>query len=49
MPNSVLLFLFLFTIVLFFWGIHKALQTQNPRYTLALAPFLLLIAAMMLR
>jgi hypothetical protein len=35
--------------MLFFWGVYKALQTQNSRYAFALVPFLLLIAAMMLR
>jgi len=47
-PNSLLLLLFLLTVTLFFWGIYKALKTQKSLYALAMLPFLLLIAAMML-
>ncbi len=48
MPNSMLLLLFIITIGLFFWGIYKALKRQKSLYALAMLPFLLLIAAIML-
>ena len=34
----------LLSIVLFFWGIYKAVRTQNKHYAWALLPFMLLLA-----
>ncbi len=42
-PNSLLLLLFVVSILLFFWGIYRAIKTDDVRYALALLPFLLLI------
>ena len=33
-------------IVLFFWGIYKAVKTQKKIYTVALLPFVLLLLVM---
>jgi len=33
----------LLSIVLFFWGIYKAVRTQNKHYAWALLPFMLLL------
>jgi len=43
-PASVLVGGALLSIVLFFWGIYKAVRTQNKHYAWALLPFMLLIA-----
>ncbi|MDQ7086212.1 MAG: hypothetical protein Q9M36_15495 [Sulfurovum sp.] len=48
MSNLVILALFTLSVILFFWGIYKALKTQKTLYTLALLPFVLLILAMFL-
>jgi len=45
-PAYVMLVAFLVVIVLFFWGIYKAIKTQKRIYTLALLPFVGLIAWM---
>jgi len=42
-PSSVLVGGALLSIVLFFWGIYKAVRTQNKQYAWALLPFMLLI------
>lgn len=46
MSNALILALFLLGIVLFFWGIYKAIKTQKTIYTLAMLPFILLLVAM---
>jgi len=33
----------LLSIILFFWGIYKAVRTQNKHYAWALLPFMLLL------
>ena len=45
-PAYAILGAFLVVIVLFFWGIYKAMKTQKRIYTLALLPFVGLIAWM---
>lgn len=40
---NMILGLFIFVILLFFWGIYKAVRTQKLVYTLALVPFTLLL------
>jgi hypothetical protein len=45
-PAYAIVALFLVVIVLFFWGIYKAMKTQKRVYTLALLPFVGLIAWM---
>ena len=45
-PAYAILGVFLVVIVLFFWGIYKAMKTQKRIYTLALLPFVGLIAWM---
>ena len=37
---------FIVTVLLFFWGIYKAVRTQQLVYTLALLPFFLLMVGM---
>ncbi len=34
------------SIVLFFWGVYKAVKTQKTVYTLAMLPFFLLMVGM---
>jgi hypothetical protein len=34
------------SIVLFFWGVYKAVKTQKTVYTLAMLPFILLMVGM---
>ena len=48
MSNALILALFVFAIVLFFWGIYKAIKTQKTIYALAMLPFVLLLLAMFL-
>jgi len=43
-PSSVIVGGALLSIVLFFWGIYKAVRTQNKHYAWALMPFMLLLA-----
>ena len=45
-PAYAIVALFSVVIVLFFWGIYKAMKTQKRVYTLALLPFVGLIAWM---
>jgi hypothetical protein len=49
-PQSTLgyvyLALFIITVGLFFWGIHKAVKTQKTVYAWALLPFILLMLGM---
>ncbi|WP_295421117.1 hypothetical protein [Sulfurovum sp.] len=45
-PSSVIIGGALLTIVLFFWGIYKAVRTQRTVYALAFLPFLILIVWM---
>jgi len=42
-PSSVILGGFIAVIVLFFWGIYKAVKTQNKQYAWALLPFVVLL------
>jgi len=37
---------FIVVIVLFFWGIYKAIKTQKTVYALAMLPFILLLVGM---
>jgi len=46
MSNTLILALFVLAIVLFFWGVYKAVKTQKTIYTLAMLPFILLLVAM---
>ena len=46
MTNSVVLILFIISVILFFWGVHKAAKTQKKIYLLAFTPFILLIIGM---
>ena len=39
MNNLTLIVIFLVTLVLFFWGVYKALRTQRVVYMLAMIPF----------
>jgi hypothetical protein len=39
MNNLTLILIFLVTLVLFFWGVWKALKTQRTVYMLAMVPF----------
>jgi len=43
LPSSVILGGFLIVIILFFWGIYKAVKTQNKQYAWALLPFVVLL------
>ncbi len=45
-PPSVALGGLMFVIGLFFWGIYKAVKTQDKKYALALLPFVLLLFVM---
>jgi hypothetical protein len=40
------LVLFLLVLLLFFWGVYKAVKTQKTLYTLAMLPFVLLLVLM---
>lgn len=46
MTNAVILAVFIFCLILFFWGVHRAVKTQKKIYLLAFIPFMLLIAGM---
>lgn len=39
--------LLLFSILLFFWAVYKAIKTQEKKYMLAMLPFFLFMAWMM--
>lgn len=43
MNNLTLILIFLVTLVLFFWGVWKALRTQKVIYMSAMVPFFLLM------
>ncbi len=43
MNNLTIILIFLVTVILFFWGVFKALKTQKIIYMLAMAPFFLLM------
>ncbi len=45
-PPSVALGGLMFVIGLFFWGIYKAVKTQDKKYAWALLPFVLLLFVM---
>ena len=36
-------------VILFFWGIHKAIKTQQTKYTWAMLPFFILMGLMFIR
>ena len=46
MTNALILAIFILDIVLFFWGIYKAIKTQKTIYVLAMLPFVLSLVAM---
>jgi len=46
LPASVAISGLLAIIILFFWGVYKAVKTQELVYTLAFLPFLVLLAWM---
>ena len=46
MSNAVILMIFAVSVILFFWGVHKAVKTQKKIYLLAFIPFILLIIGM---
>ncbi|MGC9351210.1 MAG: hypothetical protein ACP5D3_04415 [Sulfurovum sp.] len=46
LTNGIVLLLFIFAILLFFWGTLKAMKTQKKVYLLAMLPMGLLIVAM---
>ncbi|MCB4754570.1 MAG: hypothetical protein LGB62_05830 [Sulfurovum sp.] len=46
MNNLILILIFLMTLILFFWGIWKALRTQKVIYMAAMIPFFGLMVAM---
>ena len=39
MNDKILILIFLVTLILFFWGIWKAMKTQQTIYMLAMVPF----------
>jgi hypothetical protein len=43
MNNLTVIMIFLVTLLLFFWGVFKALRTQKTIYMLAMMPFFLLM------
>jgi len=43
LPSSLVLGGLLAVIILFFWGIYKAVKTQNKHYAWALLPFVVLL------
>ena len=43
MNNFTLIGIFLVTLVLFFWGVYKALKTQKVVYMTAMVPFFALM------
>jgi len=46
MNNLTVILLFLATVILFFWGVFKALKTQKSIYMLAMVPFFGLMVGM---
>jgi len=46
MNNLTLILIFLITLILFFWGVFKALKTQKTVYMLAMVPFFLLMVGL---
>lgn len=46
MTNAVILAVFIVSVILFFWGIYKAIKTQKKIYLLAFTPFLFLMVGM---
>ncbi|MBA1420710.1 MAG: hypothetical protein FAF03_07635 [Epsilonproteobacteria bacterium] len=49
MPNSLFLILILVSIILFFWGIVKAIKTQKNKYAWAMLPFFIMMGVMFIR
>jgi len=43
MNNLMLITIFFVTLVLFFWGVWKAVKTQKTVYMLAMVPFFMLM------
>jgi len=48
MNNGLLILLFVVAILLFFWGVYKAVKTQENKYMWALAPFMVLMLLLFL-
>lgn len=48
LSNGAILFIFVISIILFFWGSWKAMRTQKKIYLTAMLPLGLLIMAMFL-
>jgi len=42
-PPYVALSVFIIVVVLFFWGVYKAVQTNKTIYALAMLPFVILL------
>jgi len=49
MPNSLFIVILIVSIILFFWGIVKSVKTQKNIYALAMLPFFLIMAGMVIR
>ncbi len=46
MSNTAILTIFILSVILFFWGVQKAVKTQKKIYLLAFVPFMLLMVGM---
>jgi len=44
-----MLFILIISILLFFWGIYKAIKTQKNHYAWAMLPFFLIMGLMFIR
>jgi len=49
MSNIIFLVILVVSILLFFWGIYKALKTQHNKYAWAMLPFFILMSFMFIR
>ncbi len=48
MGGTLILVIFLTTLILFFWGVYKAVKTQKTLYAWAMLPFFLAMGGMFL-
>jgi len=48
MQGILIILLFLFTLMTFFWSIHKAIKTQDKKYAWGLLPFFLFMVGIFL-
>ena len=48
MRGIMIIILFLFTLILFFWSIYKAIKTQDKKYAWGLLPFFLFMGGIFL-